>query len=229
LLVYGQTNSDAGLVAAQTVSGAVVDREGKPIAGVRIDHAGKEFFTDAGGRFQLTTQSPAIVFRKVGYTSYFLRTLKAGELRIALEPADARAPQACSGRSRCESIEGWSAVFCFPAVQGVTVGQPGRDVDYGFRSYFIDRPEGALGIGHGSGPLWSFGLPMDRDVWQSIEYRETVSTDGSGLMVDARGRTAAGKLWRSLGRFGESASYYNLDSDSAKLLDRVLDGVCLRR
>jgi len=81
---------------------------------------------------------------------------------------------------------------------------------------------------HGSGPNWSFGLPVTSEVWQSTEYQETVFGTDPFITIDARGRTADGKLWRSLSEFGESASYRDANEADAHLLDRVLDGVCIR-
>jgi len=113
-------------------------------------------------------------------------------------------------------------------VPGVTATRPGQDVDYGSRGYVIATSNGRVGIGHGSGPLWSFGLPSDDDVWRSVEYRETVFGTDPLITIDARGRTADGKFWRNLGKFGESASYRDVNEADARLLDRVLDGVCIR-
>lgn len=70
---------------------------------------------------------------------------------------------------------------------------------------------------------------MDQDVWSSVEYHETVFTVDNRRIVDARGRTAAGKHWGFLGQLGETASYRDADADAARILDRVLDGMCLRQ
>jgi len=46
-------------------------------------------------------------------------------------------------------------------------------------------------------------------------------------ILDARGETAAGKKWRYLGRFSESATYHGADGGTAELHDRILDGACI--
>src|SRR5580692_10798058 len=54
------------------VTGTVVDSEGKPVAGVSIDHAGNlrhAYGSDSDGKFALDTSAPALVFRKLGYRS----------------------------------------------------------------------------------------------------------------------------------------------------------------
>jgi hypothetical protein len=50
---------------------------------------------------------------------------------------------------------------------------------------------------------------------------------GDSDVIDARGKTAGGKLWRYVGTFGESASYYEVDPRDAALPDRFLDGACV--
>jgi hypothetical protein len=40
---------------------------------------------------------------------------------------------------------------------------------------------------HGSGPLWSFGEPLDTDVWRSSNYQETTYKIGVYTIIDARG------------------------------------------
>ena len=53
--------------------------------------------------------------------------------------------------------------------------------------------------------------------------------DDDGLpIIDARGQSPGGKRWRQLGKFAESASYSDVDEATAKILDRFLDGACLK-
>jgi len=221
------------LPEARTISGLAVDPDGKPISGVRVDHHGnmrQTVSTDPEGRFQLQTKAPAIVLRKTGYRSRFIRTPAAAQVRIVLEPVgSAEMPKFCSAASQCESIVGWQAEFCFPKVVGVEASPQGRDADYGIRSYIVKTGSGPVGIRHGSGPMWSFGMPVDTDVWKSVEYTEATYVQDELVILDARGRTASGKRWRYLGRFGESASYSDVDEDTSRILDRMLDGMCVRR
>lgn len=86
----------------------------------------------------------------------------------------------------------------------------------------------AKGIEHGSGMMWSFGTPFDEWVWSSEEYEETSYEVDGQRVVDARGKSPNGRRWRHLGRFGETAVYSETDEAAAKVLDKVLDGVCVK-
>jgi hypothetical protein len=168
--------------------------------------------------------------RKDGYRSQFIRLSRAFPTRIVLEPAElAGIPRTCSATSQCETIEGWSAEFCFPRIAGVEASRQGHDIDYGIRNYIVRSSSETAAIRHGSGPNWSFGRPVDPDVWKSVEYSEATYAAGKLVILDARGRTSDGKSWRYLGKLGESASYSGVRQDAARLLDRVLVGVCVRR
>jgi hypothetical protein len=232
MLIHGQTYRDLLLSDARTISLTVVDPNGKPIPDVHIDHTGdmrQAFATDAEGKCQLQTRAPALVLRKPGYSDYFIRTAAAGNIRIALKEAEGpQTPPACLANSSCVSIAGWDAEFCFPRVAGMKPKPQGRDIDYGSRAYTVKTLEGSRSIGHGSGPMWTFGTPLDADVWRSVEYEGTTYPDGKLFIVDARGRNAEGKRWRYLGKFGESASYRDADELVARTLDDVLDGMCVR-
>ena len=226
-LLYAQANRDLRLAQTRSINGTVSDVNGRPIAEARIDHSDHRgaVQTDAGGSFSIETRAPTLVIRKAGYRSQWLRTSEISKVQITLQPENPT-PQirACSRSERCESISGWGAHFCFPRVPGVKAGHQGRDIDYGIRGYGIRH----TGIMHGSGPNWSFGLPVTSEVWQSTEYQENVFGTDPFITIDARGRTADGKLWRSLSEFGESASYRDANEADARLLDGVLDGVCIR-
>jgi len=230
VLLCAQAYRDLLLPQTRTFSGTVSDADGKPIIGARIEHSDNHLETvqtDATGKFNLHTRAPAVVIRKAGYRSQWLLTTDISEVPIKLRPGDSNAQiRVCPRAEPCESITGWGAEFCFPRVPGVTASPQGQDIDYGIRGYVIDNSK--AGITHGSGGMWSIGLPFDTDVWRSAEYQEKVFGADPLITIDARGRTAAGKFWRSLGKFGESASYRDVGEADARLLDRVLDGVCVR-
>jgi hypothetical protein len=80
---------------------------------------------------------------------------------------------------------------------------------------------------HGVGPSWGGPEPPAREVWNTLEFSETQRDARGHLVLDARGKTSDGKLWRSIGQFGESAFYYGQDQKDAILFDRVLDGLCV--
>jgi hypothetical protein len=127
-------------------------------------------------------------------------------------------------------------------VSGVVVDDEGKPVgnariDYSNRLWPMTDMEGRFSITakdgrkwiiHGIGRNWSAGIPRECDVWHSVQYQETTYDDLDTLIGDARGETADGKRWRTLERFGESASYKDVDEITARLFDQVLDCVCLR-
>ena len=228
--------AQTGLLFAQArhVSGVVIDPEGKPVAEAWIDHTGfhprfRAFRTDSEGRFTLDTKAPVVVIRKAGFRSELLRTPDAFEVRITLRKAvGIRALQVCSYCKTCEGLEGWGAWFFFPMSPEVTAGPQSFGSPHdGVRGYYVDTKQGRKSIGHGARPLWSDGTPLDEDVWRSVEYQETAFEFRGVTIIDARGRLPNGKWWRYLGRPGESADYSDVDEAAARILDRVLDGVCL--
>jgi hypothetical protein len=212
------------------VSGLVVDASGNPIANALIENTDenkKSLKTDVHGEFAFTTRAPSFVIRKPGLQSVFLRSTDSTSIKVTMETSEEVLPS-CTAQSACKTIDGWRSIFCFPIVDGVKVSEVGSDIDYGQRLFTVKTKGGVKGIGHGAGPMWGFGIPMNKDVWSSIKYSEKTFLVGNTFMVDARGVTATGKYWRSLGTFGESATYYDADQDAAELLNRVLDGICLR-
>jgi hypothetical protein len=60
------------------------------------------------------------------------------------------------------------------------------------------------------------------------KVEEVTFEAGGKTITDARGQFATGNRWRSLGKFGESASYSDMDEATSAILDRFLDGACLK-
>jgi len=115
-------------------------------------------------------------------------------------------------------------------VVGITASKTGHDIDYVTRAFTVATTGGRAAILHGAGQFWSGG-PDDKDVWTAEEYRESVYPFLDLWVRDARGRLPNGRYWRSLYTYqgmAEEASYHDVDQVTAALLDRVLDGVCLR-
>jgi len=186
------------------VSGVVVDVGGKAVQSARIEHGGTRVgqLTDADGHFEFETNAPAVVIRKVGFKSHFLRTEGAERVRIVLEPAQPFA--SCSLKS----------------VPKHTV-KIAKDIDYTSTATIIKTQDGQAAIVCGSGPFWSFGMPEDSLVWQSVEYSESVTSD-QGDVVDARGIAKDGKYWRYRGVFGKSCAYSKVDRRTAAALDCLM-------
>lgn len=229
-LVRAQALTDLLLPQARHIAGIVVDSEGKPVANANIDHSNdrpQEHRTDTTGRFELDTRAPILVVRKPGYRSELVHTQYAAEMRLTLKKAgEERIFPTCSKAGSYIGIDGWEATFQFRRISHVKASRQGQDIDYGARGYYIETKSGRKGIRHGSGLMWSFGRPPDHDAWRSVKYEE-VTYDFEGLaIIDARGQLPNGQWWRYLGKFGESASYSDVDDVTAKVLDKFLDGAC---
>jgi hypothetical protein len=232
-VALAQPRSPLLLPSAQRVTGVVVDEDGKPVDGASIDHTGSRSLhrTDVNGRFDLSTDAPAFVIRKAGYSGLFLQTRSiaatgAPEGRYVLRGSPFRL-STCSRADIADDVYGYRISFEFPNVAEFRTAS-GRDIDYSVRSYYIDTTSGPKGIQHGEGPMWSFGIPVDDYVWKSAKYEDVSVQAGKITIVDARGQYANGDLWRFLGKFGETASYQDVDEKTGAVLDRVLDGVCLK-
>lgn len=236
-ILNGQLYKDPLLPESRTVHGIVVDQNGTPVREAEIGHAATRIVpgssakanTDAQGRFQVTTNAPLIVLRKPGYASAFVRTrdtASGDEQKLVLKPIKRTLPR-CSQTGKYETVEGWGASFRFSPMPQIRVSKQGRDIDYGIRGYYVETSKGKKGISHGSGPMWSFGAPLDSDVWKSVTFEEdSFEVDGSRIL-DSKGQWADGTLWRTIGRFGETASYSQVDEETAKVLNRFIDGVCI--
>lgn len=236
-ILNGQADRDLRLPESRTIQGIVVDQHGTPVKDAEIGHAAIPFVpgrstntnTDAQGRFQVTTKAPLIVIRKPGYTSALLRTREItskDQQQVVLKSPKRSLPK-CSETGKYESVKGWDALFRFPPKPQIKVSKQGRDIDYGIRRYYIKTPTGNVGITHGSGPMWSFGVPSDTDVWQSVMFEEDSFQVEGRRILDSKGEWADGSRWRNLGKFGETASYSKVDKAIAKILDEFMDDACI--
>jgi len=230
--IQAQTFQNVLLPQARHINGVVIDAGGKPVVDARIDHTDdrrQAHQTDSVGRFEVDTRAPVLVVRKAGFQSELVRTQGATESRITLQRlTESRRFPTCSNTGQYDGIDGWGASFQFLRNSGVKASRQSSDIDYGARNYYVETKEGPKGIRHGSGPMWSFGTPLDQDVWRSVKYEEATYDAGDVMIIDARGQLSNGNRWRNLSKFGESASYFNLDEATAKVLDQFLDGACLK-
>jgi len=212
-----------------SVSGRVVDESGQPIAGAHIDHSDvkeqEQLFTDEMGRFHVDTHASAIVIRKHGFDGQLIRIANSAPLRIVLE----RARQLPACRSACIGLRNAESSFCFPPVSSIKVSEQGRMGDSVMREFMVPTADGPREVLFGTGPTWSLGIPFTGDVWESVEYSEKDYINGDSDVIDARGKNSDGKVWRYVGTFGESASYYEVDPQDTGLPDRFLDGGCAPR
>ncbi len=163
--------------------------------------------TDTSGRFSTQTDGPAIVVRKPGYVSRFLRVDRPLPESIILETA--------KPRPGCEPVT-------IPGMKETSQ----QDIDYTAVYKTITTAAGPRSIVNGRGPGWSLGQPSDELVWASVEYKEVVY---ASRVVDAQGRTAEGKYWRYFGRPTESSQYQDVDKATAEIFNRRMDGDCSKK
>ena len=216
-----------------TMSGVVINGSGSPIGDVNVDHTGSRsglVKTDRQGRFEIATRAPAVVFRKSGFQSRYVRVEdgKTVGLSVRMDGPVSQARE-CGAQSNCYSVKYFGASFCLPKIRGVNVTKQGNDIDYGQRVFWIAAPDGKVGVQLAAGGMWGSGLPLDEEVWTAASYSETDYRDIDGFpIIDARGMSIDGRRWRILGHAFESATYRGVPEQDAVLLDRLLDGACVK-
>lgn len=207
------------------VTGSVVDVWGVPIADVRLDHSGTDAKTGLDGTFRVKTKSAAIVFRRHRYASVFRRSsdLKGGKITM-LRPEPKVMP-ACKGHRLDVPFNPFLRLFAVPPLKDINALPPIAGRDTWTRTFRWAQDVSAKMLHEHGGPR-DVGLPSDNDVHESIQYNEVITEVGTMLMIDVRGATEFGKLWRYFGRYGESVSYRDLSFEAAAAFDRAIDGVC---
>jgi hypothetical protein len=213
------------------VAGVVVDSGGKPIAEARIAHTGDRQIHQTGtdGRFEIDTTAPAFVVWQPGYLGELVRTQETN-VHITLQK-ESRAFPICSAASLYLGVDnGWAGLLGFPKVAGVATtpqeyvreGPPGAVIRY----YYLETGPPTRPIQHSLG----FGdlLPLDFQVWESVKYEEVTFTAGDRTIIDARGELRDGNRWRNIGVNNERVWYADADPVTAKRLDQILGGACLK-
>jgi hypothetical protein len=211
------------------ITGSALDAAGKPVADAWIEDAmfqGREGVIPADGRFHFKTRVPAFVVRAFGYQGVYVKLPTTSPVRIVMKPIAERLAE-CGNLSSCWSKDVPNSRLCLLKTPGVEKGKPRRDIDYLQQFYHLSGHHPKAVLSHGSGPMWSYGVPNEADVWSSVEYSERTLQAGSGNVVDARGKKADGTLWRFVGELEETVEYETTNAASAELFDRMLDGVCV--
>lgn len=221
------------LSAKYPIRGQVVDQAGNGIAGTEIDSGSMTgpALSDTSGSFVFNSIADpwTVIVRKRGFHSRLVTMSLTGSTnRVELQPSgdDAVFP-ACSPQGDYVGLQGWGARLRFRIPVGFQASNQDADIDYGIRSYTIAVGNGRFGIRHGAGPLWGGPSPSFFDLRSAVEYSERFYDIDGVRIVDGRGRSDTGKYWRSLGKFGETASYAEVEAEIAKKLDALLDSACL--
>jgi hypothetical protein len=225
-LAVGQSDThQRRLESPVSMSGAIQDPSGHAVVDVEI-RAGRSASeivrADQDGRFTIRTDAPFIVFRKPGFESQRIRSVNTiEEMSVTLSPASRQLP-VCLASTECTGLP--DGAFCFPKVQGIWVGNSFSGGDSMSRDFWSYRNR-EVNLRHDCcGYVSSDGLPVLGNIWDSVEYQETIYAVAGLVILDARGKTSSGRSWRFLGRAGEYASYRSYDA----LLDEVIDGVCIQ-
>jgi hypothetical protein len=231
------------LAVPVSMSGVILDSSGHAVADVEIyeGRAARSGVAQWGkarweivrgeqeGRFSIRTDAPFIVFRKAGFESQRVRCInRPDKTVITLVPASRRLPVR-PANSDCAGLP--RSAFCFPNVAGIRVGNPYSTGDSTARDFSSFRNKDATLKHDCCGWVTTDGLPALSYMWQSVLYKETVYEVGGLLILDAKGMSSSGKMWHFLGRDGEYAGYNDyrgLDPKDAALLDKLVDGVCIR-
>jgi hypothetical protein len=205
-----------------------VGEDGTPLAQVQVEHANlkDELATDSNGKVEFNTSAPYFVLSKPGYEGIRLATVDVADYRAVLHKFP-EGPQfkVCTGAEMSARAQGWHGVFQVPKSTGAKVTAEVTEADYVARGiWFRSRPK-RLYAEQGRGPMWG-GLPEDSDVWEATRYRGAYWKLGDLQVVDAKAWMPNGKCKRSLGFWGESIRYYDLDCDSAQPVDELIDGTC---
>jgi len=205
------------------VIGTVVDQEGRPVDGARFEQVSERTERSASdGGFRFNTAGASFVIRKEGFQSEFVRVPDNGLVRVVLKKEDVRPFPNCASPAPTIGVD-----IRFAKIQGFKNGGTTIDADYSVESYEFETPAGLKTIRHGSGALWSFGTPVNSYVWASMKYQEILFSHGRGTILEARGELKNGNRWRFLGKFGETVMYYDVEPESALVLDKFFDSACV--
>jgi hypothetical protein len=207
---------------AAELRGIVRTRSGGPLAGVSVssvDQSLQETRTDKDGRFTLANHGRIILFRNKGYRP-LTKTLDpdAVNIEIVLEESHSEIPP-CAADLKSKRLVGFLLRYAVPEnleLKKVT------DADYQlFILYHKKNKAEWLELWFGN--LVSDGkLPVDL-LLSSDDY--WLGDFSFGL--DIHGVSRDQQAWRKTSSLLNLAVYKNASSDSAKIFDKVIDGVCI--
>jgi hypothetical protein len=184
--------------------------------------------SDRDGRVKFSTKRSAIVIRKEGYESVFLKVGEGGDVPVRMKRiGDLPEVRNCGKSEKHIGKLADPYFFSFPQLEEIVASKSRSDTDYVYRSYRIRKRKPLAQIVHGKGYAYSLGFPSEMDVNESVTYFERQFQLGPQRLMDARGVDVRGRRWRYVGWLGEAAAYHGVDGEAAAVLDRVLDGVCV--
>jgi hypothetical protein len=223
--------SEQGLLLPQPrhVSLLVVGDDGTPLSQVHVEHANlkDDLFTDQNGKVEFNTSAPYFVLSRPGYESVRLATKDTAVYRAALHKLPGGEQlRVCTDAELSARAPGWNGVFQIPQGKETKATTEKFDVDFFSRVISAGSGSKRLWVEQGRGVMW-FGLFEDSDVWKATRYRGVTYKLGDLQIIDAKVWLPNGQCLRSVGFFGESIVYYNLNCDAAQPLDDLIDQACV--
>lgn len=207
----------------------VLGDDGVPLSQVRIEHANlkDDLVTDSNGKVKFNTSAPYFVLGRPGYESIRLATEDAADYRVVLHKLPGGEQfRVCTEVELSALVPGWKGVFQIPKSVSAKASAEKLDVDYYARAVSAKSGRKLIWAEQGRGPMWGGADPEDADVWKAARIREVTYKLGDSAIIDAKEWMPDGKCQRSLGLFGESILYYDLDCKSVQQLDDLLDHAC---
>jgi hypothetical protein len=204
--------------------------DGVPLSRVRVEYSNlkDELATDLNGKVAFNTSAPYFTLGRPGFESLRLATEDAADYRAVLHKLPGGEQfRVCTDAELSARVPGWKGVFQIPRSAAAKASAEKPDVDYVARTVSAKSGSKLLWAEQGRGPMWGGGGPKDTDVWTATHYREVEYKLGGFQVIDAKEWMPNGKCQRSLGLFGESILYYDLDCKSVHPLDNLLDQACV--
>ncbi|HSR50931.1 MAG TPA: carboxypeptidase-like regulatory domain-containing protein [Acidobacteriota bacterium] len=225
-----------GLPFVGHVEGRVTGPDDDPLSGVKVCLPLECVLSDSDGTFRLErsddpySRYPFVFVSKAGYQAVFLPADEVAlDLQISL-PKKASNPRRIDS---CPKNGRWIGFSLRVPDDERPVKRTGRDSDY--ETIALGFPtELPSWLRMGSGPNWSLGFPLSRDLEQLEEMSareldiyaspELDSTYIDG--VEVKGRFPDGRLYRYVGVVSESLSYEASSQEAADYFDSLLDRLC---
>lgn len=218
--------------SAAEISGIVRSRSGKPLEGVTVLSHCRRFLaeTDSNGFYKLVgTGLPdcdnVIFFSLQGFRPLLkivdMTTTEVNAVLDEMAKADWEIP-ACSGSGK---RIGWGLYI--PVPKGASL-RKGRSIH---GSYFEMRllNNGKYVLLNGTGSVRARGFPEDRWLLETKEFTLRAWRFGDVEGIDVRGQAKDGTFWRFFGMFANEFTYSGVAEETAKFLDTIIDGACVKQ
>jgi hypothetical protein len=216
---------------AAEVSGTVRSKSGKPLAGVTVLSHCRRFLgeTDSNGFYKLIgTGLPGcgnvIYFSLQGYRPLLkivdITTTEVDVVMDEMPNADWKIP-ACSGSGK---RIGWYLYIPVPKGASLRKSRSIHGTSYEMRLL----NNGKYVLLYGTGSVRAKGFPEDRWLLDAKEFTVRAWGFGDAEGIDVRGQSNNGTYWRFFGTFANEFTYSGVTQETAKFLDTIMDGACIK-